>query len=213
MVQLVRNLSQFAEKFFIPIWTLPSYLPTYICGVCTISQLSARGYDFGLNGVIMLSSLSKKARTRAFIIQITPNISEHYLFTDYYSSWNINCILRSELGQWLWPKLLRKSLREFMEFRNGVRMRKDNEKAGPSGMSRNEAFSLPENWGGRNCLLEVDMVIIRELKEAMGGNEILDFVSAEFSQRAQAAYDTLDINDLNLENVWYVFTDLCPLMF
>lgn len=92
-------------------------------------------------------------------------------------------------------------------------MRKDNEKAGPSGMSRNEAFSLPANWGGRNCLLEVDMTVIRELKVAMGGDEILEFVSADFSQQAQAAYDTLGINDLNIENVWYVFADLCQLMF
>ena len=48
-------------------------------------------------------------------------------------------------------------------------MRKDNEKEGPSGMSQNEAFSLPENWGGRDCLLKVDVAVIRELKEAMGG--------------------------------------------
>jgi hypothetical protein len=92
-------------------------------------------------------------------------------------------------------------------------MRKDNEKAGPSGMSRNEAFSLPESWGGRNCLLEVDMAVIAELKEAMRGDGILDFVSAEFSQRAQAAYDTLGVNDLNIENVWYVFGKLHYLMF
>ena len=100
-----------------------------------------------------------------------------------------------------------------MDFRNGARMRKDNNKAGPSGMSRSEAFSLPESWGGRNCLLEVNMAVVRELKEAMGGDEILAFVSAEFSERVQAAYDTLEIVDLNLQNVWYVFHDLYPLVF
>ena len=92
-------------------------------------------------------------------------------------------------------------------------MRKDNEKEGPFGMSRNEAFSLPENWGGRDCLLKVDVAVIRELKEAMGGDEMLEFVSAEFSQRAQAAYDTLGVVDLDLENVWHVFCDLYPLIF
>ena len=92
-------------------------------------------------------------------------------------------------------------------------MRKDNEKEGPSGMSRNEAFSLPENWGGRDCLLKVDVAVIRELKEAMGGDEMLEFVSAEFSQRVQAAYDTLGVVDLDLENVWHVFCDLYPLVF
>ena len=100
-----------------------------------------------------------------------------------------------------------------MDFRNGAQMQKDNDKPGPSGMSRNEAFSLPESWGGRNCLLEVDMAVVQELKEAMGGDEILEFVSADFAQRAQAAYDTLGVTDLNLENVWYVFRDLYPLVF
>ena len=100
-----------------------------------------------------------------------------------------------------------------MAFRNGARMRKDNEKEGPSGMSRNEAFSLPESWGGRNCLLKVDKAIVRELKEAMGGDENFDFVSIEFSQLAQAAYDTLEIRDLNLGNIWHVFIDLYPLVF
>jgi hypothetical protein len=92
-------------------------------------------------------------------------------------------------------------------------MRKDNEKEGPSGMSRNEAFSLPESWGGRDCLLKVDTAVIHELKEAMGGNDILEFVSAEFSQRAQVAYDTLGVMDLSLENVWHVFHVLYPLVF
>lgn len=80
-------------------------------------------------------------------------------------------------------------------------------------MSRNDAFSLPESWGGRNCLLKVDRDIVRELKEAMGGEEILDFVSVEFSQRAQAAYNTLGIEDLNLKNIWHVFHDLYTLVF
>jgi hypothetical protein len=100
-----------------------------------------------------------------------------------------------------------------MDFQNGAQMCKDNNKVGPSGMSQNEAFSLPESWGGCNCLLEVDMAVVRELKEAMGGDKILEFVSIEFSERVQAAYDTLEIVDLNLKNVWYVFRELYPLVF
>jgi len=56
---------------------------------------------------------------------------------------------------------------------------------GPSGMSRSEAFSMPENWGGRDGLLPVDVNVVRELKEVMGGDDILEFVSEEFSERAQ----------------------------
>lgn len=100
-----------------------------------------------------------------------------------------------------------------MDFRNGTKMRKDNEKLGPSGMSRNEAFSLPESWGGRNCLLPVDINVIRELKAEMGGDSLLEFTSVEFSVCAQTAYDSLHIVNLSFENVWFVFRDLYPLIF
>ncbi|OCH84308.1 hypothetical protein OBBRIDRAFT_808335 [Obba rivulosa] len=118
-----------------------------------------------------------------------------------------------ELCQWLWPILLRKEMKSFMDFRNGARMRKDVDKPGPSGMSRNKAFSLPHKWGGRNCLLPVDVNIIREIKEHMGGDALLEFVSPEFSERAECAYKSLKIVDLTFENVWDVFTAMLPLVY
>lgn len=118
-----------------------------------------------------------------------------------------------ELCQWIWPKLLRKELDAFMISRNSFRSRKDNQKAGPSGMSRNEAFSMPQNWGGRNCLLEVDVDVIRQIKEEMGGDQLLEFVSSDFSQHAQTAYDSLNIQDLSMENIWFVFRDMLPLLY
>ena len=80
-------------------------------------------------------------------------------------------------------------------------------------MSRNEAFSLPGSWEGRDCLLKIDTAVVQELKEAMGGDKILDFVSVDFAEHAQAMYDTLGVVDLNLGNVWYIFRDLYPLIF
>ena len=88
-----------------------------------------------------------------------------------------------------------------MAFRNGVCMRRQKEKPGPSGMSRNEAFAMPEKWGGRNCLLPVDVDIVRQIKEEMGGDSLLEFVTDEYSRQAQTAYDTLGIRKLTLENV------------
>jgi hypothetical protein len=111
-------------------------------------------------------------------------------------------LTHSELCQWLWPKLLRLELEEFVEFRNGVRMRKDARKAGPSGCSQNDAFSLYQKHGLSDCLLPIDnMDLIGELKIGMGGDAILEFVSAEFSERAESAYTTLEIEKLTMENV------------
>lgn len=120
----------------------------------------------------------------------------------------------SELCQYLWPKLLRQELDKFVEFRNGVRMRRDNNKAGPSGCSRNTAFSLHENYGLTDCLLRIpDMSIIQKLKEEMGGDELLEFVWPDFAARCDAAYESLTISELTFENVWEVFQALLPLVF
>ena len=96
---------------------------------------------------------------------------------------------------------------------DSFKSRKDNSKPGPSGMSRNAAFSMPERWGGWNCLLPIDVAVIREIKEVMGGDEILEFVSREFLEHAEAAYESLHVQDLTFENVWPIFKELIPLVF
>ena len=45
-----------------------------------------------------------------------------------------------QLCQWLWPKLLQKLAKEFMDSRNSYKSHLNHNKPGPSGMSRNEAF-------------------------------------------------------------------------
>ena len=84
--------------------------------------------------------------------------------------------ISSQLCQWLWPKLLRKLAEEFMEARNAFRSQLDCSKPGPSSMSCNEAYSLPHKWGGRQCLLNVDIGVISEIKEFMSdGKDVFHF--------------------------------------
>lgn len=126
----------------------------------------------------------------------------------------LELIYDSELCQWLWPLLLRAKLREFMTFRNGARMRKDKTKGGPSGISRIDAYTLPETWGGRDCLLPIeDLDVIREMKKELGGEELLAFSTPEFDAAARTAYDSLGIVELTFDNIWIVFTTLLPLVF
>ncbi|KAF8952860.1 hypothetical protein BDZ97DRAFT_1909005 [Flammula alnicola] len=99
-----------------------------------------------------------------------------------------------QLSQWLWSKALQLALDNFMSMRNAQKMRKDNEKAGPSGCSRNDAFSLPHNFGLSNELLPLNddqLKIVSEIKEFMGGDALLAFVSTEFSAKAELAYISL----------------------
>ena len=101
-----------------------------------------------------------------------------------------------------------------MEFRNGVPVRKDKEKPVPSGMSWNHAFSLPAEWGGRDCILKIDdMRVIKEMKEQLGGHDLISFSTREFAAHAQAAFDSLKIIKLSQENVWSIFTAMLPLVF
>lgn len=49
-------------------------------------------------------------------------------------------------------------------------------------MSHNEAFAMSEKWGGHNCLLPVDVEVIHQIKEEMGGDSLLEFITDEYSQ-------------------------------
>jgi hypothetical protein len=122
----------------------------------------------------------------------------------------------SELGAWLWSKVLQRMLDDHMEAMNGKLVRKDKTKAGPSGMSRNEAFSLPHLWDCCDCLLPLSpeqLETVEELKEAMGGEKLLEFVLEKFSERARQVYNGLNIRNLTSKNAWDVFHHMYPLVF
>ncbi|KAF7372669.1 hypothetical protein MVEN_00130200 [Mycena venus] len=117
-----------------------------------------------------------------------------------------------ELCQWLWPRLLQMDLDKWASFRNGVPMRKQKGKPGPSGvkaMSQNEAFINFESWGGVNCLLKVDKGVIRQMKEDMGGDALIAFSTPEFAARAEQAFESLGVV-LTQKNVWDVFQAMLP---
>lgn len=93
-------------------------------------------------------------------------------------------------------------------------MRKVKTKPGPSGMSRNEAFSNYQRWGGENLLMQIpDMTVVHKLKAAMGGDELLMFTSIEFDAHAQPVFDSLHISELTMENAWSVFTAMYQLLY
>ncbi|KAJ7779987.1 hypothetical protein B0H16DRAFT_1830576 [Mycena metata] len=118
-----------------------------------------------------------------------------------------------KLCQWLWPRFIQASLDDYAARRNIIKMRKQSDKPGPSAMSRNTAYSLPETWGGRQCLQPVDMDVIRQMKEDMGGDALIAFSTPQFSARAQLGYDALGIQKLEQGNIWDVFRAMLPLAF
>jgi hypothetical protein len=83
-------------------------------------------------------------------------------------------------------------------------------------MSRNEVYSLPHKWGGQQCLLDVDLDVVCEIKEFISNGEYMfrfPLITVEFERQAEEVYQTLQIQDSTLSNIWNVFSMMLPLLF
>ena len=61
--------------------------------------------------------------------------------------------------------------------------------------------------------MPIDIEMVQEIKQTRGGDSILEFNSAEFSEKAQEAYNTLGLNELSFLNVWEVYSVMKQLLF
>ena len=85
-------------------------------------------------------------------------------------------------------------------------VQKDKEKKLPLGVSPNIAFSLPHLYGGENCLQLVDCEFVKKLIKDIGGEELVWFVTAEYSFRAEEVFKVLGYRNLSFLNIWEIFT-------
>ena len=141
-----------------------SYQPTYTFVASGILSLNVLGCACVSHSVTMLWLPSEEVSARAL-----QTSSPAPCVCTCVSPFRYQVKSFSELCRWIFPKLLRRLLKEFMDITNATRMRKDRNKIGPSGMSRNEAYSAPESWGGQNYLIPVDINVIHELKRLLAG--------------------------------------------
>jgi len=85
-----------------------------------------------------------------------------------------------------------------------------------SGVSPNIAFSLFKEYGSVDCLQRISpeqLQLIRELKQEIGGEKLIEFVPLAFAERCKEVLESLRITELTFDNVWVVFEDLLPLVF
>jgi len=58
----------------------------------------------------------------------------------------------------------------------------------------------------------VDITVIHELKEMVGGESLLQFVTPEYMAQAEAVYHGIGVQELSINNIWFVFEQmLCSL--
>lgn len=82
----------------------------------------------------------------------------------------------------------------------------------PSGVSPHVAFTLPEKYGGENCLQPLDITVVQGLMEDLGGEELVQFVSPEYAAHAEEIFNSLRVEELTTANIWNVFTAMLPHM-
>ncbi|KAJ7501648.1 hypothetical protein B0H11DRAFT_1713461 [Mycena galericulata] len=121
------------------------------------------------------------------------------------------------LCQFLWSRILQAELDAAIAFRNMAPMRLQTDKPGPSGKnapSRNVAFSLYEDWGGKDCLLPIPREAVQKMKADLGGDQLLEFNDdAEFVMRAKKVLESLQPVAMTLDNAWVLFRVMLPLVF
>ncbi len=120
---------------------------------------------------------------------------------------------KSELVQWLWPALIQKELDQLRDHFNSHKVRYDKNKVLPSGVSPNVAYALLDRYNAVDCLQKVDRLVVREIMDAMGGDDLIRFVDAEFAVRAQNAFDVLRLPTVTLDNVWDIFRAMMPALY
>ncbi|KAM5544110.1 hypothetical protein V8D89_002296 [Ganoderma adspersum] len=119
-----------------------------------------------------------------------------------------------ELARWLWPKLIQQELDKLRDKMNNHRVRKDRAKLNPSGVAPNIAYTLFRQYGADSCGLQaVDVDLVLQLMEEIGGEDLIRFVSAEYAARAEEIFATLNVPELTFHNVWNVFSSMLPLMY
>ncbi|TBU22809.1 hypothetical protein BD311DRAFT_675229 [Dichomitus squalens] len=118
-----------------------------------------------------------------------------------------------ELVQWLWPKLIQQELDKLCTSLNNHKPRRVAGKLIPTGVAPNIAYTMPESYGGQpGGLQPVDIKLIDELMEDLGGEDLIWFVSREYEAHAEQVYASLGVGELTFHNVWDVFTRMLPAM-
>ncbi|TFK51655.1 hypothetical protein OE88DRAFT_1628795 [Heliocybe sulcata] len=118
-----------------------------------------------------------------------------------------------ELVHWLWPTLIQKELDYLRKRLNGHKIRYDKNKILPSGASPNTMMKLHTRYGGEDGLIPVDLGLIGQLKEELGGPGLTQFVDTPYAERALEVFQSLNVEKLTFQNVWEVYKAMMPLMY
>lgn len=125
-----------------------------------------------------------------------------------YSDGLITHPLLRDLFYWVFPPLIQAKLDEFKTYWNNHRIRKQKNKAMPSGHVPMNAFCNPAEFLGVQCKIPVPPDAVQEMRafiiEETGQRE--NWISDDFAKIADDIYLQISSPALTLDNAWEVFT-------
>ncbi|KAJ6580235.1 hypothetical protein B0H10DRAFT_1962623 [Mycena sp. CBHHK59/15] len=162
-------------------------------------------------------------------LKSTDNIpieSSWHLFTNYVGS-DIKQILllgkslnyfnpgfqhHIDLFNWLWPKIIQRSLDEFVNYWNNHKIRKQRNKLLPSGFSPNYICDFPERFGLTHFAAPAPQHLVDALRENIPKSraECYRWVPDEFEAEAWQVYESLGAPEFLLTEGWTIFCQMLP---
>ena len=125
-----------------------------------------------------------------------------------YSDGLITHPLLRDLFYWVFPPLIQAKLDEFKTYWNNHRIRKQKNKAMPSGHVPMNTFCNPAEFLGVQCKIPVPPDAVQEMRafviEETGQRE--NWISDDFAKIADDIYLQIGSPALTLDNAWEVFT-------
>ncbi|KAF5332113.1 hypothetical protein D9611_008101 [Ephemerocybe angulata] len=124
-------------------------------------------------------------------------------------NYNPNNPVHPKLFYWLWPQIMQIVLDRFVEYWNNHKIRKQAKKPNMSGSTPRHAFTVPA-LPAFDCGIEVDQAVIdalrNEIKKPREEVMMWPGVDAEFSRRAEHAYDMIGRPELIALKGWEIFS-------
>jgi hypothetical protein len=122
------------------------------------------------------------------------------------TEWSIMNMLCRQISNWIWFPLIQHELDLFVDRQNAHRIRKQSERALPSGGRPDQFYTNPLLYGGESCLIKVDMEEIDGLLwDSEDGLLRMRYVDEIFEPLAEEASQAIVAPNITLETAWIVF--------
>ncbi|KAJ2936126.1 hypothetical protein H1R20_g967, partial [Candolleomyces eurysporus] len=120
----------------------------------------------------------------------------------------------SELVNWLWSGYIQEELDKFRVKMNAHKPRVNHNQRLPTAISPNIAMETYRTQNAEWCLEPTNLELVRQLREQLGGDQLIRFNSPGYGQLAQSVLTSLNLSIRMVTgvNIWTVYQKMLPQM-